>query len=297
LKNQSKAYLFASLTILSWSTVATAFKFGLNHQTPSQLVAGAAFTAVVILALALLIQNKWKLVFKGTPKNYLQSAFLGFLNPFFYYLILFEAYSILPAQVAQPINMIWPIVLVLISVPLLRQKLRIRSMTGLVISFAGVIFISSQGGGAGFSSTQIPAILLCLASSIVWSLYWILNVKDTRDELVKLFLNFSFSILYILIASLFRENPFPVGEKAWFWAAYTGTFEMGIAFIFWLKALQYSESTDKVSNLIYISPFISLIFIHYFVGEPVYKTTVLGLLLIVTGILVQNQPWKRNRRK
>ena len=92
-------------------------------------------------------------------REYLFSAALGFLNPFFYYLVLFKAYSLLPAQVAQPINMTWPILLTIISIPLLGQKITLKSIAALVISFSGVILISSQGGGQAFNRVQLPGIL------------------------------------------------------------------------------------------------------------------------------------------
>jgi len=297
MKNQKKAYLYAGLTILCWSTVATAFKFGLRYQSPLQMVSGASILAFGILALALIISGKWRQVFQASRKQYLTSAVLGFMNPFSYYLILFYAYSQLPAQVAQPVNMIWPVVMVLLSVPLLRQKLHFSGIAGTLISFTGVFLISSQGAGKGFHLQQIPGILLCLASSIIWSLYWIWNVRDSRDELIKLFMNFFFALIYIEIFAFIKSPILPSGRDAWFWAAWAGIFEMGIAFIFWLKALQFSERTDKISNLIYISPFISLLFIHYFIGEPVYITTLTGLFLIISGILVQNMVWKQKKTK
>jgi len=68
---------------------------------------------------------------------------------------------------------------------------------------------------------------------------------------------------------------------------YVGLFEMGFAFLFWLKALQLTETTDKISNLIYISPFFSLFIIHYIAGERIFLTTITGLVLLVGGILFQ----------
>ena len=226
-------------------------------------------------------------------RQYLYAASLGFLNPFFYYLILFKAYAQLPAQVAQPINMTWPIVLTVISIPLLGQRITLKSIMALLISFSGVVLISSQGGGSNFNMSQVPGILLCLGSAVIWSLFWILNVRDNRDEIVKLFLNFSFALLYLVAVILFTDKGFPKGFHAWFWAGWVGFFEMGLAFIFWLKALQLTETTDKISNLIYISPFISLFFIHYFIGEPVYMTTVYGLVLIIGGIAFQRIKLKK----
>jgi len=68
---------------------------------------------------------------------------------------------------------------------------------------------------------------------------------------------------------------------------YVGIFEMGLAFVFWSMALKLADNTSKVSNLIFISPFLSLWFIHTFVGEEIYFTTYIGLILIISGLITQ----------
>jgi drug/metabolite transporter (DMT)-like permease len=72
-------------------------------------------------------------------------------------------------------------------------------------------------------------------------------------------------------------------------SVYVGIFEMGITFFFWLKALQMSSTTAIVSNMVYLAPFLSLFFVHYILHEPVYYTTPLGLVFIISGIFVQNR--------
>ena len=62
---------------------------------------------------------------------------------------------------------------------------------------------------------------------------------------------------------------------------------MGITFVLWLKALKFSATTAKVSNLIYLSPFLSLVFIRFIVGETILLSTLTGLVFIVGGILLQ----------
>ena len=229
----------------------------------------------------------------STKKDILFSVAMGFLNPFFYYLILFKAYDNLPAQVAQPLNLIWPIVIVLISIPLLKQKINPKSFIALLISFAGIVLVSSQGGRENFKTDQIPYMLLAISTSVIWSFYWILNVRDKRDESVKLFMGFFFGVIFLLLGAIFVDKPFPSGLKHWSIDMYIGVFEMGLAFLFWLKALQFSKSTDKISNLVFIFPFISLIFIHYILGESIHETTFYGLILVIAGIAVQ----KTNFRK
>ncbi|EHR78811.1 permease [Thermococcus litoralis DSM 5473] len=42
----------------------------------------------------------------------------------------------------------------------------------------------------------------------------------------------------------------------------------------------------RKSNLAYLVPFLSLLFIHFLVGEEIAPTTIVGLILIVGGIII-----------
>lgn len=250
----------------------------------------ASITSAVVLLAVILAENKVVLIRKSTGKELLNSAVLGFINPFVYYLILLKAYQLLPAQVAQPLNMIWPIILVFLSVPVLKHKIERKSFIALFISFVGVYIISSQGNPFRLIPSNLTGVFLATGSSVFWAVYFILNMKDKRDEAVKLFLNFLFGSGYLIIAMLLTGKwQVDFGLKGIAASVYVGIFEMGITFLFWLKALQMATTTDKVSNLVYLAPFLSLIFVHFILHEPVYYTTPAGLLLIISGILIQNR--------
>jgi len=289
MKQQSKAYIYALCAVLLWSTVATAFKLGLKILSPLYLILTASAVSLLIFLIILLAQGKAKEAFSVTFSGLGKSALLGALNPFAYYLILFQAYSLLPAQVAQPLNMIWPITLALLSAPLLKQKITFRNIAAIFISFIGVIFISSQGSLSGMANTNLTGALLAVGSSLIWSLFWILSVMDKRDEVVKLFWNFVFGFLYLLITALVFTDfqfPDPKGIPA---AVYIGMFELGITFILWTKALHLSENNAKTGNLTFLSPFLSLIFIHFILGETIFITTFVGLAFIISGIWFQQR--------
>ncbi len=280
-----QSYIYAGLAILFWSTVPTAFKISLSELEILPVLTIASIVSAVVLGSIVFFGNKSSLLKNTSPGEILNSAVLGFINPFLYYLILLKAYQLLPAQVAQPLNMIWPIILVFLSVPLLKQKIPARSYLALFISFAGVYVISSQGNFSDPLNSDLKGILLATGSSVFWAFYFILNVRDKRDESVKLFLNFFFGSLYLIAAMIITGKwQMAIPVKGAVASVYIGLFEMGITFFFWLKALKLASSTDKVSNLVYLAPFISLIFVHFILGEPVYYTTPIGLLLIISGI-------------
>ena len=286
-KDPTRAYLYAGLAVLFWSTAASAFKLTLDQINFIQILFIATLTSCMALFLVLLFQGKLHLLRGTTRKEYLHSAVLGLLNPFLYYLILLKAYSLLPAQVAQPLNFTWPIMLVILSVPLLKQTISLFSMGTLLISFAGVYLISSQGDPFALRIADPLGVSLALGSSVVWALFWIYNVRDKRNEVVKLFLSFLFALIFVSIVMVLLPGS---GIFSWYGIAggvYIGLFEMGFTFVFWLKALQYAVSTDRISNMIYITPFFSLLLISIIVGEQIHLTTIGGLVLIVTGIVLQ----------
>jgi drug/metabolite transporter (DMT)-like permease len=286
-----KSYIYAGVAILFWSTVPTAFKICLGELDILSMLTLASAASAMVLFAALAAGGKLKLILKSSPKELLSSATLGLINPFIYYLILLRAYQLLPAQVAQPLNMIWPIILVFLSVPFLGQKIGPKSFLALIISFIGVFIISSQGHLFGHIHANVKGVLLASGSSVFWAFYFILNVRDKREESLKLFLNFLFGTIYLIIAMAVtgKFGTLVFSLKGTIAAIYIGFFEMGLTFLFWLKALQMATSTDKVSNLVYLAPFISLIFVHFIIHEPVYYTTPVGLIFIIAGIWVQTR--------
>ncbi len=291
---QKKAYLFALTAVLFWSTVATAFKIALREIGFIQLILIASGISILILFVLLIVQGKIELLKKTTLRDLARSALLGILNPFGYYLILFRAYSLLPAQLAQPLNMVWPITLSLLSVPLLGQKIRWQSFVALFISFIGILFISSQGKLTGFAETSFTGVFLAVGSSLVWALYWILNVKDKRDEVVKLFFNFLFGFVFLFV-TVFFFSDFRIKPGISLWAAvYTGFFEVGITYVLWLRAMHLSSDNAKTGNLVFIAPFISLVFIRLVLKETIFITTFIGLLFILGGIFMQQAVKKQN---
>lgn len=292
MEQQKRAYTLALIVVLFWTTVASAFKITLRYLNFVQLVFWSSFISMLTLFIILLIEKKLNLLKASINKCWLNSLMLGFLNPFLYYLILFKAYSLLPAQQAQPLNQTWAIVLALLSAVILRQKIGFKSIIALVISFFGVLLISTRGELTTLRFQSVPGALLALGSAFIWSFYWIYNIRDKREEIVKLFTNFIFGTTFIFVLMLISKQHFFPNLHGVIGGIYIGIFEMGISFFLWLKALSISRTTAQISNLIYLVPFLSLIVIRITVGEQILPSTIIGLLFIITGIFIQQYQQK-----
>ncbi len=286
--NQQRQAIFYGLgAVLLWSTVATAFKLSLQYFSPIELLLYSGSVSTLLLGTILIYQGKLHLAFQCSRREYLLSILLGLLSPFLYYLILFKAYDLLPAQQAQPLNYTWAITLSLLAVPLLKQKIGWQQWLALLVSYCGVVVISTEGKPFSLQFTDPFGVTLALISTVIWALYWIFNTRDSRDPVVGLFVNFicsfPFVLGYYLLTTELRLPPL----NGLYGAAYVGIIEMGICFILWLMAMKLTDNTARISNLIFLSPFLSLFFIHFLVGEEILAATLTGLILIIAGLFCQ----------
>ena len=287
MNDQKKAYLYTLAAILFWSVVGSVLKITLRYTDFLCLLFFSSLFSALSLFVILLFQRKIRKLAEFSCKDFLHSAFLGFLNPFLYYTVLLKAYDMLLAQEAGTLNYIWPIVLVIFSVFILKQKISLLSFFAIIISFSGTVIIGTQGNIFRLEFNNPVGVALALSSAVFWSLYWIINMKDKKDEIVRLFVNFIFGLIYISITIFLTTGLKMPTIKGLGGAAYIGLFEMGITYVIWLKALKLSKTTARVSNLIFISPFLSLIFIRIFVGEHILISTITGIVLIIGGIILQ----------
>ena len=290
--DQRRAYLYGIGAVLCWSTVATAFKLSLAHLTPAQLVLLASIVSWFFLGVVLVATGKFEQVISAAPRNYRNALLLGGLNPFLYYLVLLEAYSLLPAQEAQALNYTWALTMALLAAPLLRHPLRRAEIVAALISYCGVLVIATRGQVLSLDFASPLGVGLALLSTVIWAFYWIFNTGSRQDPVVGLFLNFCFAVPMLLVYCLWTGELSALATVPWAGfagAVYVGVFEMGVSFILWLHAMKLTRSTIRISSLIFMAPPLSLVLIHYVLGEAVLPSTLGGLALILVGLTVQHR--------
>ena len=285
--NKKLSYIYALNAVVLWSSVATAFKIALRSLTPVELVLYSSLTALVFLTTILIIQNKLYETLKHFKKHFFLIIILGFINPFAYYLILFKAYDLLPAQEAQAINYTWALMLSYLSVIFLQHRLSRYDVVAGFIAYFGVLIIATKGNITSLHFSNKLGLFLALFSTILWSFYWIFNTKIKAEPIISLFCNFLVGVFFISIYFASTKSFHIPNLNGIPGAIYIGFFEMGITFILWLKALKFSENTSKTANLIFLSPILSLVFIHYIVGEKIENSTIIALCFILFGLSLQ----------
>lgn len=294
--SERSALFYGLAAVLLWSTVATAFKLTLQEFSPTQMLFVASLVSVAVLLLICTMQGTLPQListFLANPKYFI---LLGLINPLGYYLILFKAYDLLPASQAQPLNYSWAITLTLMAALFLGQKIRKQDWLACALGYLGVLIIATKGDVFALSFDSPLGVGLALLSTLLWASYWILNAKNKADPILVVLLGFlvslPFSALLVWYEGLGWET---ISIKGWLAVTYVGLFEMGVTFVFWLTALKRTQNTAKVSNLIFLSPFISLILLSQIIGETIYPSTLIGLVCILLGLVVQQIKFKKRK--
>ena len=213
--NEHRAFKLGLSAVMLWSTVATAFSISLRYLTPLQLVALASAVSWCFLSLRLLQPARWQALRATAMRDRLFGLAMGWLNPALYYLVLFAAYDRLPAQEAMAINYSWGITLALIAAPLLGQKLSLYSLLTCGISYFGIVVIATRGEPEALNFAQPEGVALALLSTLIWSLYWVINARKEIDPEVQLFLNFTGALPLLSALLWYQGAAAPLSWQGW----------------------------------------------------------------------------------
>ena len=230
---------------------------------------------------------KVKLIKTFSSSDLIRCAFLGLLNPCLYYIILFKGYDALPAQEAMVINFSWPVMMVILSIPILKQTIDIKSFLSIILCYIGVIAIATGGEFFSLSFNSPEGVFYMLLSTVIWSLFWLFNTKNKNDPLVSIFLIFLFSTPFILLVVYFTNSLAIPSIEGIMGSVYIGLFEMGISVVLWQSALKISTTVSRVASLVFITPFLSLVVLYIVLGEKILASTFFGLILICAGLILQ----------
>jgi len=279
-------YINLALCILLWASIPVATKKILVELDSLQTLFYSTILSTLVLGLMLIFQKKTGDLKKYNKSQYSSMFFLGFLGNYMYYIFLYGALSKTTASEGFILTYTWPILVLILSFVILKDKVTLQKLVGIFISFFGIIIITTKGNISPFNLTNLQGDILAISGALVFALFSVLGKKFNFDKTISVFIYFLSALIFIIPTVLiFSKIVFPSFD-VWLWIIYNGIFVNGISYIFWFKALESGE-THIVSNLLYLTPFISLIYISIFLNERILISAVVGIVVIVLGVLSQ----------
>jgi len=279
-------YLYAAISILMWSTTATITKLLLGNLTTTQIMLVGYFFAFIFLLIVNLIKGNLKELKEFKATDYLQIGAIGSLGTFFYHKFLYIGMDILDASQALIINELWPIMIVIFSCIILKEQLTVKKVFAIVLSFAGVIIVASDKSILSMGAESAKGVICCILAAVSYGLFSVLCKLKTYNRLLStMIFYFVSTVISLLYVALF-EGSFELSAIQTWGLMWSGVFTNAIAFTTWTLALEKGD-TAKVSNLCYLVPVISLVWTSLILKEELKITTLVGLVVIIAGILIQ----------
>ena len=245
--------------------------------------------SVIALGALVISQRKVATLSSYLLRDFMRLSWLGFLGAFLYYILLYGAFARTSAAEGFILAYTWPILISLLAVPFLGERLTSGRFLAVATSFGGVVVIVTRGRLLELNVTSLPGNLLALCGALVFAFFSVQGKRVTHDLTIAAFIYFVTALICAAVAFGFvGVSPLP-SAPVWGWLLYNGLLVNGISYLFWFKALEHGD-TFIVSNLLYLTPALSLLFVRLLLDEPIHASAVLGLLLIVGGILLQSWP-------
>lgn len=282
-----KNYIYAIVTVLIWSTMAAVVKKVLNDIPNLQALSVSSFFAFLFLFVINLKNKSVREMRKYSAKDYAIMSGLGFVGLFLYSSLYYYGLAELTSQEACILNYLWPIMLVMFSCIILKEKLTFTKGIAMLCSFAGIIILSFGNGGSSTGNTA-SGIISCIVAAACYGLFSVLNKKADYNQ------NISMMVIWLVVAvcaavtGVIAETWVQIKGVQWLGILWIGIATDAVAYLLWALALKGVENTAKIANLAYLTPFLSLLVSAIFLGEKVQLRAIIALVFIVGGILLQS---------
>lgn len=286
-----RAYLFAATSILLWSTMPTVSKLLLSKMNSFQVLCISALFASLFLLVINLVTGNIKRLKEYRFRDYVITVLIGLPGMFLYYVFFYTGTSLMPASQAFIVNYLWPIMSVVFACIILKEKMTARKLIAIGISFLGVIVVTGADL-VGFNVSVLLGALSCAVGAVCYGIFTALNQKFKYDKRISMMIVLFVTFILTGIINIASGETMELGAVELIGMGWNGMFSIGIATTSWQIALE-GGNTAKISNLAYVTPFISLIWTRIFLHEEIRIWSVLGLAIIVVGIFVQLKDKKK----
>ncbi|MGN0333559.1 MAG: DMT family transporter [Lachnospiraceae bacterium] len=280
-----RVYCMAAFSIFCWGTMAPISKLLLSDLGNMEVLGYGSAIASVTLFAVLLISGQWRCFREYSFMDFVQLAAIGTVGYFLYSAFYYEGLAILPAQTACILNYLWPVFTVCLSNVILKEPLSLSKLAALFISFLGTAAVMFRPGGEFMAGKQMAGYLCCILAALLYAFFNVLNKKKGGNQRINMFIYISVSAVLALFCCAGAGFTIPVKRQI------PGLLWLGICidalgFLMWAEALQQSK-TVSLANAAYMTPVVSLVLSAVLLHEPIYITSVIGLVLILGGFFMQ----------
>ena len=280
-------YVYAVAAVLIWSTMASVVKKMLFDIPNLEALSISSFFAFLFLLIVNIKNGMIKKMNNYSAKDYGIMSGSGFIGLFLYSSLYYYGLAKLTSQEACVLNYLWPIMLVIFSCIILKEKLTFLKGIAMLCSFIGIVILSLENGSSSTGNTTL-GIISCIIAAACYGLFSVLNKKADYNQNIAMMVIWFVVAVCSMVLGLLTETWVALRGTQWLGILWLGVVTDAVAYLLWALALKTAENTAKIANIAYLTPFLSLIVSAVFLKEEVQVRAFVALVFIIGGILLQN---------
>ncbi|WP_170292079.1 DMT family transporter [Heliobacterium mobile] len=297
MKTPGLAMTYAKLVMTTcfWGGTFVAAKLAVLEAPPFH-AASFRFTLATLVLFSLVVLQWWG---KGRQEPFpiprgsrqIFGLFsLGLTGIFLYNAAFFTGLKFTSAANGSLVIAINPLVTALLSAVMLKERLRPSQVTGLVISFIGVVTVISRGSLEVLQQLSFnPGDMILLGAPLSWALYSILGKKvlGSFSPLVATAYATLFGTVLLIPAAL-TEELLGIGTahfslQGWLAILQLALLGTVLGFVWWYEGIQ-QIGPGRAAPFINMVPLFGCLFGVLLLGEQVTWPQLVGGILVVAGV-------------
>ena len=280
-------YLLLSLTSLFWAANWVVGRAMRNEMPPVAM--GFWRWTIALLILLPFAAPELRRKRDVVRANWLTLTLLGVLGAIAFNTLIYVGLQYTAATNGVLFNSISPVLIILLSWVISRERISKLQACGVVLSLCGVLVIVARGDGATLAAFHFNrGDLWLITAMVLWAFYTIV-LRRRPPEL---------SAMGFLTAMLLLSLPFLLPFYLWEFSqrggfaltpatvaalAYYGTIPSIVAYLFWNRGVA-QVGPNKAGLFVHLMPLFGAILSVIFLGERLYAYHYAGAVLIFGGL-------------
>ena len=272
------------VTVIVWGSTFVATKICLGYLSPSEILALRLLLAMPVLAGLIVIQ-KIRLQFSPSEKRRLLIGSGVFT---LHFLIQITGMQYTSATNTGWIISVTPLILVVLSHFVLKERIRINDVAGVIVATLGIFLLMSRGDFTSLGWLASPGDWLVLVSAHTWAVYTIVG-RDLSRLHNPIGVAFAFLLPATIVMTTYvgftsdwsKFIHLPVEPLVAL--LFLGIVAMGIANWWWQKGVA-SIGAAKAGTFLYIEPLATTLLAVPILHEAVNVFTFAGGFMVLCGV-------------
>jgi len=283
MKIRDNFHIYAIITIIFWSLAYVFTRLALLHFSAESLGFLRYFIASCALIIAVIV-TKMKPPEIKDAKWFIVTGATGF---FLYIIVFNKGCEVVNVSTSSVIISTTPVITALLAYFFYKEQLKNYQWAAIAIAFSGTVILTMSNADLALNN----GLYWLFAAAILLSVYNLLQRKLTKIYSalqVAAFSIFAGTIMLAIFSPVAINEIKDAPTVQLFYVAALGIFSSAIAYVSWSVAFAKAKNTSSVSNYMFVTPFLTTLLGFLIAGETPDNSTILGGIIIMTGLFIFN---------